>query len=378
LAQSAIVTLNVANVVTPPPDTTPPTVGILSPTGGKVSGVVTVTATASDNVGVLRVDFYANGQLVSSDTSAPYQATWNSRTVAGPTATLMAVAFDTAGNSASATVLVTVANLLRHNYQGLWWVPGGVETGWGINFVHQGDQVFATWYTYDATGKAWWLSMLANRISPTSNTYAGAIYVDHGPPFNNYVGSGMPIQIGDGSLTFSDDSNGVLGYTVNGVSQSKTITRFDLGTGPQVTCSYSTSANLAGATNYQDLWWASGGGESGWGVNFAHQGNTIFVTWYTYDLDGAPLWLSGLMERVGATNAYTGPLLRTSGPRFDSYHAGDLKSNQTVGSATLTFGDGNNATFAYTVQLAGMGTPITQSKPLTRYRFTATAGTICH
>ena len=34
--QSAIVTVNVANVVTPPPDTTPPTVSIASPTGGNV------------------------------------------------------------------------------------------------------------------------------------------------------------------------------------------------------------------------------------------------------------------------------------------------------------------------------------------------------
>ena len=59
--QSAIVTVNVANVVVPPPDTTPPTVSITSPTSGNVSGTVTVSANASDNVGVTRVDFYVNG-----------------------------------------------------------------------------------------------------------------------------------------------------------------------------------------------------------------------------------------------------------------------------------------------------------------------------
>src|SRR5450755_261617 len=45
----------------PPTDTTPPTVGITSPTGGNVSGTVTISANASDNVGVTRVDFYVNG-----------------------------------------------------------------------------------------------------------------------------------------------------------------------------------------------------------------------------------------------------------------------------------------------------------------------------
>ncbi len=379
LAQSTVVTVTVANGGGgAPPDTIPPTVSIVSPTGGKVSGILTITATASDNVGVSRVDFYANGELVGTDASAPYQTTWDSASVPHLMANLTAVAFDAAGNSASATVTVTVAHLLRDNYQGLWWVPAGVESGWGINFVHQGDQVFATWYTYDATGRAWWLSMLANRISPTSDTYSGAIYIDHGPPFSSFAGAGVPIQVGNGALTFSDADNAVFDYSVNGVSQSKAITRFDLGTGPQVSCSYSASPNLAGATNYQDLWWVPGGEESGWGVNLVHQGDTIFATWYTYDLDGTPLWLSGLMQRVGATDVYAGPLLRTSGPRFDDYRSADLEPNQTVGSATLTFTNGNDATFTYTVQLAGMGAPMTQAKPITRFLFTAAGGTVCH
>ena len=40
------------------------------------------------------------------------------------------------------------------NYQGLWWnAPAASESGWGINFAHQGDVIFATWFTYDLTGK---------------------------------------------------------------------------------------------------------------------------------------------------------------------------------------------------------------------------------
>jgi hypothetical protein len=111
--QSALVTVNVANVVAPPVDTTPPTASIASPTGGNVSGTVTVNANAADNVGVSRVEFYVNGSLVGTDAAAPYQYSWNTAALANGSATLSAKAFDAAGNSAqSAAVSVTVANVV--------------------------------------------------------------------------------------------------------------------------------------------------------------------------------------------------------------------------------------------------------------------------
>jgi thermitase len=96
----------------PSPDVTPPTVAISSPSSGTstVSGVVTVSVGASDNVGVTRVDLYVNGSLLASATSAPFDFTWDSTPLAGTNATLSAVAFDAAGNSASsAPVTVTVS-----------------------------------------------------------------------------------------------------------------------------------------------------------------------------------------------------------------------------------------------------------------------------
>ena len=37
------------------------------------------------------------------------------------------------------------------------------------------------------------------------------------------------------------------------------------------------------------LWWAApAGSQSGWGINFAHEGDTIFATWFTFDHDGSP------------------------------------------------------------------------------------------
>jgi uncharacterized repeat protein (TIGR01451 family) len=262
-------------------------------------------------------------------------------------------------------------------YQGLWWVPGGAETGWGLNLVHQGDQIYATWYTYDTGGKAWWLSMLAARTSPASNTYSGTIYVNVGPSFNNFPGAVVLVAVGTGTLGFSDADNGTFMYDVNGVVQTKSITRFDLATGPQPVCVYSAmTPNYAVATNYQDLWWVPNGAESGWGINFAHQGDTIFATWYTYGIDDNPLWLAVLARRQGTSNVYSGTVYQTSGPRFDSYDASKLKVN-SVGSASFTFADGNHAAFTYSVTIAPFTSPIAQTKQLTRYLFSANGGTYC-
>jgi subtilisin family serine protease len=92
-----------------PPDTTLPVVSITAPAAGAtVSGTVTVTASATDNVGVKRVDFYVDGILLASDTTAPYAATWSTSGVAGGSHTLQASAADAAGNVATATSSVTV------------------------------------------------------------------------------------------------------------------------------------------------------------------------------------------------------------------------------------------------------------------------------
>jgi subtilisin family serine protease len=100
-------------IATPVADTTKPTVAIASPTGGTVTGTITVTANASDNVGVTRVELRANGVLVASDTAAPYQFAWNTASAANGGVQLTATAYDAAGNSAvSAPVAVTVSNTL--------------------------------------------------------------------------------------------------------------------------------------------------------------------------------------------------------------------------------------------------------------------------
>jgi len=86
----------------PSPDTTPPVVSIVEPIADTVAGAVTVSATASDNVGVVQVQFAVNGvPLGSPIKSPPYQASWNTVALPNGPFTITAAATDAAGNTAT-------------------------------------------------------------------------------------------------------------------------------------------------------------------------------------------------------------------------------------------------------------------------------------
>jgi hypothetical protein len=94
-------------------DRTRPDVTLTSPEGGTtVSGEVSITASASDDVGVAGVRFRVdNHDLGAEDTSAPYDLTWDTSDVADGTYALTAIARDAAGNArSSAAVKVTVSH----------------------------------------------------------------------------------------------------------------------------------------------------------------------------------------------------------------------------------------------------------------------------
>jgi len=98
---------------TPAADTTPPTVSVSAPAAGAtVSGTTTLSANATDNVGVASVQFKVDGvALGSADTVSPYSVAWDTTKVTNGTHTLTATATDTAGNTATATsISVTVNN----------------------------------------------------------------------------------------------------------------------------------------------------------------------------------------------------------------------------------------------------------------------------
>ena len=95
-----------------PPDTIPPATSITSPANGAtVSGTISVTASASDNVVVTKVEFYLDGVLQATDMTSPYAWSWNTTATPNGSHSLTSKAYDGAGNTAtSAAVPVTVNN----------------------------------------------------------------------------------------------------------------------------------------------------------------------------------------------------------------------------------------------------------------------------
>jgi outer membrane protein assembly factor BamB len=95
------------------PDGAAPQVSVTAPTGGTtVSGSISLSATASDNVGVVGVQFSVDGVNVGSeDTTFPYSVLWDSTTVGAGSHTITATARDAAGNRTTSTgIVITVDN----------------------------------------------------------------------------------------------------------------------------------------------------------------------------------------------------------------------------------------------------------------------------
>ncbi len=275
-------------------------------------------------------------------------------------------------NFAGQTGTVTLPAAAPLNFQALWWrSPANSESGWGVNITHQGDILFATWFTYDTDGSQMWLVMSnGNRVS--GDTFTGTLYRTTGPAFSTTPFNPAQVgvtAVGSATFAFTDADNGTFTYTVNGITQSKPITR-QVYSSPLSNC---VSGGSSTATpTFQDLWWASpANSESGWGVNLAHQGDILFATWFTYGDDGKGIWLVMSNGMRTAPNTYSGALYRTTGPPFNAnpWNPAQVMVTQ-VGNATFTFTGPSAGTFAYTV---GM---VTQTKAITRQVYSTP--TLCY
>ena len=92
-------------------DTQAPTVGIGAPSASStVSGLAAVNVSASDNVGVSRVELFVNNTLLATDTAAPYGFSWDTTKATNGMVTLEARAYDAAGNVGRTSMTVNVAN----------------------------------------------------------------------------------------------------------------------------------------------------------------------------------------------------------------------------------------------------------------------------
>jgi chitinase len=94
------------------PSFTSPTVTLTAPANNStLSGNVSVTATASDDVGVTKVEFYLNDILQTTDATAPYTFNWDTSILTNGSYTLSAKAYDAENNiGQSSDITVTINN----------------------------------------------------------------------------------------------------------------------------------------------------------------------------------------------------------------------------------------------------------------------------
>jgi len=173
----------------PPPDTTAPAVSVTSPrSGALLSGTTAIIASASDNVGVARVDLYLDGSLTGSLTSPPYEWAWDTTKSANGTHGLHARAFDPAGNEGvSSSVSVNVQNtsdppVMTETFTGsVGFNRNGASQTYSITVTSAGPiSASLTWsakadldlYLYSPSGALLASSTTRSRSGPEQISYA--------------------------------------------------------------------------------------------------------------------------------------------------------------------------------------------------------------
>lgn len=206
-------------------DTTPPSVSITAPAAGAtISGTVNTTASASDNVGVTRVDVLVDGAVAGSDTTAPYAVAVDTTRLADGSHTLTARAFDAANNAAtSAPITVTVQNAAGGGGGG-----GHLETFSSSSGPDNPGWTLGGWTlsTQDATGTAGSRSITATaapRFNTVTQTATWANLALGSAPRLSYQ---RQLALSDANITASAGFRVILNDGSDHVVDSKTISGF--------------------------------------------------------------------------------------------------------------------------------------------------------
>jgi chitinase len=107
----------------------------------------------------------------------------------------------------------------------LWWA-GTAENGWGINIAQQDRTLFAVWFTYDNDGMPTWFVMPGGAWN--ENVFTGDIFSTLSSAWVGATYDPTRLRataIGTLSLNFANQDNVTMIYTINGITQSKVITR---------------------------------------------------------------------------------------------------------------------------------------------------------
>jgi hypothetical protein len=115
------------------------------------------------------------------------------------------------------------------NFSDIWWNPQ--QSGWGLHLSHLDTQLIATWYTYDTDREP--IFYQGGTTRQADGSFSGELFrSNNGTPFlqiNGAPANNGATVVGSLRLRFADGQTGSFDYTINGVTQNKSIQRFVFG-----------------------------------------------------------------------------------------------------------------------------------------------------
>jgi immune inhibitor A len=133
--------------------------------GATLSGVETITVDATDDEGIMQVDFIVNdGDLIFQDFSAPFTTSWNSDWLFNGAQTFTAIVYDGDLQNTSLTVNWTTSN-------------AGLPVPWSEGFAADPNP---TWRVIDVNGEGYWHRRAADGYSSGPGMFYGKDSGDHG------------------------------------------------------------------------------------------------------------------------------------------------------------------------------------------------------
>lgn len=253
----------------------------------------------------------------------------------------------------------------RSGLGGAWYNPNTSGQGFGFDVDSSVNYIFGGWYTYSVNGGAGGNGLLEQRwytvqggFTPGESTKQLSVYMNTGGRFDSPpVTQGTPI--GTATLSFQSCDTGRLDYqvTVDGQNRSGTIPLSRLGIEPY--CSSGAFPTLSLSQNginpsLNGAWYDPN--TSGQGFQFVFlpsNGNTAFLFWYTYDVNGQPgsgpsgqRWytIQGNYP-TGSAQALNLPIYQSTGGRFEVRPPNT--STVQVGTADIVFHSCTSASLTY-------------------------------
>jgi hypothetical protein len=228
------------------------------------------------------------------------------------------------------------------NLSDLWHDPA--EPGWGVFLDQQGNTLFASLFTHNASGEPTWFVM-SNGERLADGSFMGELYRMRGPLATGRTGIE---SVGLLRLQPGGRDKAKLSYSIGSIASNKSVERFRFGPALK-NCVRRSDAQRAALerVNFTSLWWNPA--EPGWGLALSHQEERTFGILFAYDLQDRPTWYvmsSGLEKSRGS---FGGKL----------YRAGRVAMDE-VGSMSLKFSDGNEGVLSYRLDGADVEKSITR------------------